>query len=65
MTGIPNEAFSKGFVSVRWVGATLVIVAGMLLLYPRLRRLAVERKYESPMDFITDACKKSVNKLEV
>eukprot|EP00435_Cladocopium_sp_Y103_P036654 s408_g9.t1 len=40
VTGIPNEAFSKGFVSVRWVGATLVIVAGMLLLYPRLRRLA-------------------------
>lgn len=54
VTGIPNEAFSKGFVSVRWVGATLVIVAGMLLLYPRLRRLAVERQYESPMDFITD-----------
>lgn len=54
VSGIPNEAFSKGFVSVRWVGATLVIVAGMLLLYPRLRRLAVERQYESPMDFITD-----------
>eukprot|EP00438_Fugacium_kawagutii_P010209 Skav234241 [mRNA] locus=scaffold1464:491085:498634:- [translate_table: standard] len=55
VTGIPNEAFSDGFKSVRWIGATLVIVAGMLLLYPRLRRLAVERNYESPMDFITDS----------
>lgn len=35
VTGIPNEAFSDGFKSVRWIGATLVIVAGMLLLYPR------------------------------
>lgn len=40
--------------AVRWVGATLVIVAAMLLLYPRLRRLAVERRYDSPMDFISD-----------
>ncbi|CAK9071214.1 unnamed protein product [Durusdinium trenchii] len=54
VTGIPDEAFSKGFVSVRWVGATLVIVAGMLLMYPRLRRLAVARAYSSPMDFISD-----------
>ena len=43
-----------GFVSLRWVGATLVIVAGMLLLYPRLRRLGVERSYTSPLDFISD-----------
>lgn len=54
VTGIPDEAFAKGFVSLRWIGATLVIVAGMLLLYPRLRRLAVERNYTSPFDFISD-----------
>jgi len=54
VTGIPDEAFAKGFVSLRWIGATLVIVAGMLLLYPRLRRLAVERSYTSPFDFVSD-----------
>lgn len=42
VTGIPNEAFSKGFVSVRWVGATLVIVASMLLLYPRQDRPVIQ-----------------------
>lgn len=54
VTGIPSEAYHRGFISLRWVGATLVIVAAMLLFYPRLRRLAVERKYRSPNDFITD-----------
>ncbi|CAJ1330032.1 unnamed protein product [Effrenium voratum] len=54
VTGIPDEAFDKGFVSLRWVGATLVIVAAMLLLYPRLRRLAVTREYKSPIDFVSD-----------
>eukprot|EP00931_Biecheleriopsis_adriatica_P051595 TRINITY_DN29943_c0_g1_i1.p1 TRINITY_DN29943_c0_g1~~TRINITY_DN29943_c0_g1_i1.p1 ORF type:complete len:680 (+),score=114.29 TRINITY_DN29943_c0_g1_i1:243-2042(+) len=54
VTGIPAEAYKRGFVSLRWIGATLVIVAGMLLLYPRLRRLAVERGYTSPNDFIRD-----------
>ena len=54
VTGIPDEAFARGFVSLRWVGATLFIVAGMLFLYPRLRRLSVERNYTSPFDFISD-----------
>lgn len=54
VTGIPSEAFRKGFFSLRWVGATLVIVVAMLFFYPRLRRLAVERKYQSPNDFVTD-----------
>eukprot|EP00928_Gymnodinium_smaydae_P001977 TRINITY_DN10703_c0_g3_i1.p1 TRINITY_DN10703_c0_g3~~TRINITY_DN10703_c0_g3_i1.p1 ORF type:complete len:652 (+),score=84.98 TRINITY_DN10703_c0_g3_i1:36-1991(+) len=54
VTGIPEEAKVRGFISLRWIGCTLVIVAGMLLLYPRLRRLAVERSYTSPNDFISD-----------
>ena len=54
VTGIPEEAFNRGYISLRWIGATLVIVAGMLLLYPRLRRLSVERSYTSPFDFISD-----------
>ncbi|OLQ15705.1 Sodium/glucose cotransporter [Symbiodinium microadriaticum] len=54
VTGIPEEAFTRGYISLRWIGATLVIVAGMLLLYPRLRRLSVERSYTSPFDFISD-----------
>eukprot|EP00933_Yihiella_yeosuensis_P062299 TRINITY_DN6524_c0_g3_i2.p1 TRINITY_DN6524_c0_g3~~TRINITY_DN6524_c0_g3_i2.p1 ORF type:complete len:647 (+),score=78.91 TRINITY_DN6524_c0_g3_i2:86-2026(+) len=59
VTGIPEEAYKKGFVSLRWIGATLVIVAGMLLFYPRLRRLCVERGYMSPNDFITDRYRSS------
>ena len=52
--GIPEEAFTRGFVSLRWIGATLVIVAGMLLFNPRLRRVAAVRGYTSPQDFIND-----------
>mmetsp|Transcript_93318 Transcript_93318/g.260929 ORF Transcript_93318/g.260929 Transcript_93318/m.260929 type:complete len:646 (+) Transcript_93318:138-2075(+) len=54
VTGVPSEAYHDGFLSVRWIGATLVIVLGMLLVYPRIRRLAVVRSYRSPSDFITD-----------
>lgn len=28
MIGIPEEAFARGFVALRWIGATLMIVAG-------------------------------------
>lgn len=54
VTGIPSEAYRKGFFSLRWIGATLVIVVAMLLFYPRLRRLSIERKYQSPNDFVSD-----------
>jgi len=54
VTGVPQEAFDEGFVSLRWVGATAMIVCGMLALFPRLRRLAVTRGYISPIDFIAD-----------
>lgn len=52
--GIPEEAFARGFVALRWIGATLVIVAGMLLFNPRLRRVAAVRGYTSPQDFLND-----------
>merc|ERR1712232_681599 len=54
VTGVPAEAYRRGFISLRWIGATLAIVTAMLLLYPRLRRLAVVRNYKSPNDFIAD-----------
>jgi len=54
VTGVPEEAFKKGFISIRWIGATIVIVASMMVIYPRLRRLAVERRYTNPNDFIAD-----------
>jgi len=54
VTGIPSESYRKGFISLRWVGATIVIVLGMMIYYPRLRRLAVARSYSSPNDFIKD-----------
>jgi Na+/proline symporter len=52
--GVPQEASLKGFFSLRWLPAILVIVSGMLIFYPRLRRLKEERGYQSPNDFLTD-----------
>jgi len=52
--GVPQEASLKGYLALRWVPAIFAIVFGMLMYYPRLRRLSVERGYRSPNDFITD-----------
>lgn len=52
--GVPQEAASKGYLASRWIPAIFSIVFGMLVFYPRLRRLSVERGYQSPNDFIVD-----------
>lgn len=52
--GVPQDAATNGFYSLRWLPGILSIVAGMILFYPRIRRLSEVREYRSPMDFITD-----------
>eukprot|EP00448_Togula_jolla_P019467 CAMPEP_0170588644 /NCGR_PEP_ID=MMETSP0224-20130122/10941_1 /TAXON_ID=285029 /ORGANISM="Togula jolla, Strain CCCM 725" /LENGTH=611 /DNA_ID=CAMNT_0010912377 /DNA_START=24 /DNA_END=1859 /DNA_ORIENTATION=+ len=54
VTGIPAEAYRDGFTSLRWLPGALVIALAHLLFAPRLRRIAVERSYMSPNDFIKD-----------
>lgn len=54
VTGVPAEAAKRGFFSMRWISGLLAIVVGALVLYPRLRRLAVTRNYRGPTDFILD-----------
>jgi len=54
VTGIPAEAYRAGFGSLRWLPGAFVIALAYLLFAPRLRRLAVERSYSSPNDFIKD-----------
>eukprot|EP00927_Polykrikos_kofoidii_P013381 TRINITY_DN15830_c0_g2_i1.p1 TRINITY_DN15830_c0_g2~~TRINITY_DN15830_c0_g2_i1.p1 ORF type:complete len:680 (-),score=64.53 TRINITY_DN15830_c0_g2_i1:43-2028(-) len=52
--GVPADAYDNGFGSLRWFGICTSSVAGMLLMFPRLRRLAMTRGYASPSDFIVD-----------
>merc|ERR1719410_590553 len=52
--GVPAEASNSGYYAIRWLAAIHAINFSSLVLYPRLRRLAVLRKYRSPCDFIAD-----------
>jgi Na+/proline symporter len=52
--GIPNEAYTRGFLSGRWPCMVLVVVAGCITISSRLREVAVERKYNSPVSLIQD-----------
>jgi Na+/proline symporter len=54
VVGIPNEAYSRGFLAARWPVMVLVVVAGMVTISSRLREVAVERKYNSPVSLIQD-----------
>jgi SSS family solute:Na+ symporter/sodium/pantothenate symporter len=52
--GIPNEAYTRGFLSGRWPCMVSVVVAGCITISSRLREVAVERKYNSPVSLIQD-----------
>jgi SSS family solute:Na+ symporter/sodium/pantothenate symporter len=54
IVGIPSEAFSAGFTSLRWLGICVSIFASYIVLMPRLRPLSVARKYVCPTDFVSD-----------
>jgi solute:Na+ symporter, SSS family len=54
VVGIPNEAFKTGFVSLRWMATSVLLLAGYAGTGVRLRRLGEMRSHKSPSDFITD-----------
>jgi Na+/proline symporter len=54
MVGIPNEAYTRGFMASRWSCIVPVVVAGFITVSSRLREVSVERKYNSPVSLIRD-----------
>jgi len=54
VSGVPANAATGGYISIRWIVAIVAIALGMLAYYPRLRRLSQVRGYTSPGDFIGD-----------
>eukprot|EP01084_Bolivina_argentea_P132593 233997_1 len=54
LVGVPDEAGNDGFIAIRWVVIGLFGSVSFLIIFPRIRRLSVERKYQSPGDFIND-----------
>jgi SSS family solute:Na+ symporter/sodium/pantothenate symporter len=52
--GIPNEAYTKGFLANRWPCVISLVVLISVTISSRLREVAVERKYNSPVSLIED-----------
>lgn len=58
--GVPQEASMKGYFAMRWFPAIFVIALGMMVYYPRIRQLGIDRGYRSPNDFVTDRYRSKV-----
>eukprot|EP00283_Hemiselmis_rufescens_P008411 CAMPEP_0173430622 /NCGR_PEP_ID=MMETSP1357-20121228/8987_1 /TAXON_ID=77926 /ORGANISM="Hemiselmis rufescens, Strain PCC563" /LENGTH=729 /DNA_ID=CAMNT_0014394993 /DNA_START=182 /DNA_END=2371 /DNA_ORIENTATION=- len=54
VSGIPAEAYGRGFVAIRWILAGVPIYGAFLLLTPRLHALGKSRGYLSIIEFIFD-----------
>jgi SSS family solute:Na+ symporter/sodium/pantothenate symporter len=54
VVGIPNEAYGRGFLAARWPMMVLIVIAGSITVSSRLREVAVERKYNSPVSLVQD-----------
>jgi sodium/proline symporter len=54
VVGIPDEAYNKGWTSLRWMPTTCGIVLSYIVTGLRLRKLSLIRNHQSPIDFITD-----------
>lgn len=54
LVGVPQEAFTTGFLSLRWIAINMSIVLSFAIITPRLRTISILRNYSSPIDFITD-----------
>lgn len=53
-TNRPNEAYQRGWSSLRWITAINSIVVGYFGTGLRLRKASILRNHQSPVDFITD-----------
>ena len=54
VVGIPNEAYSNGWMALRWVVSGFGIITGYFGTGLRLRKAALVRNHKTPVDFITD-----------
>jgi len=54
VSGIPAEAYGRGWVAIRWILAGVPIYGAFLLLTPRLHALGKSRGYLSVIEFIFD-----------
>jgi SSS family solute:Na+ symporter/sodium/pantothenate symporter len=54
VVGIPNESYTKGFLASRWPCVIVLVVLISVTISSRLREVAVERKYNSPVSLIQD-----------
>eukprot|EP01084_Bolivina_argentea_P054149 99316_1 len=63
VVGVPNEAGMNGFTAIRWIGATAFVSLGFLIIFPRLRRISMEREYTSPGDFVYDRYRSKIVQL--
>ena len=52
--GVPQEGADLGFFALRWMYVAFPATAALAMFVPRLRRLAVERHYNSLGDLIAD-----------
>eukprot|EP00282_Hemiselmis_andersenii_P007886 CAMPEP_0114143470 /NCGR_PEP_ID=MMETSP0043_2-20121206/19003_1 /TAXON_ID=464988 /ORGANISM="Hemiselmis andersenii, Strain CCMP644" /LENGTH=720 /DNA_ID=CAMNT_0001237769 /DNA_START=167 /DNA_END=2329 /DNA_ORIENTATION=- len=54
VSGIPAEAYGRGWIAIRWILAGVPIYGAFLLLTPRLHALGKSRGYLSIIEFIFD-----------
>jgi Na+/proline symporter len=54
VVGVPNEAFTTGWASLRWFPSVIGVVGAYAGTGYRLRKCSLMRNHQSPGDFITD-----------
>jgi solute:Na+ symporter, SSS family len=54
VVGIPTQAYNQGWIALQWVTSIPMAIVGFLAVAPRLRKIGVLRRHQSPVDFITD-----------
>ena len=60
VVGVPDEAFWNGWLALRWAPALSFVALGCIVAGPRLRRTALVRNHQSPVDFVTDRFRSQV-----
>lgn len=54
IVGVPNEAYRTGWLSLRWMVATIGVVVVLTAVSPRLQKAGLVRNHQSSVDFLTD-----------